>query len=337
MNRLPVLLFLTIALTTNIAVSATKKFSLTTAEKNYKNVLAKINTSYTTTIRNTSAKYSKTIHGFRITSKRAGDLEKTLAAQKEEKRFSRENSVPEEPPIDLPSELVLAQINYTKALAKAKVDKYKNIIDLAKRFTNYLDTIKRRMVAADKIEQAIKIQAAIKKVGSSPVVTAAQFALADNTSTDDPQKTQPPNGDKTPADQKFETFKYTKSIRSKGNMSYNWTATTLRLKKGDVVTVKAVGSWVCTWHTRACDPDGYPAAHYNASKIKKDATYNYGALILKCGGKGDIILVGKGTTFTSEKGGVLVYLDSNVLPSRTHRKGCGGNMKVTFTINRKKE
>lgn len=336
MNRLSILLLIAITLTANIAVSATKKFSLATAEKSYKSSLARINKSYTTATRNTSTKYRKDVHGFQKKSKRAGDLEKTLAAQKEEKRFSNENSMPEEPPIDLPAELVLAQTNYSKAIDKAKLDKHKNIIALTKRFTTYLDTAKRRMVAADKIEQAIKINAVIKKIESSPTVTAAKFALADSTSEDEQPNTQNPDTAKKPPEKEFEIIRYSKTIRAKGNMSHNWTATTLRPKKGDIIKVEASGNWVGTWHKEPCGPVGYPSAHPSASKIRRDVAIKYATLILKCGSKGRIITIGKEKTFTCDTSGMAIFLDSNILPGRIHRKGCSGNIKVAFTIKREK-
>lgn len=325
------------ALLTVILVCATaaeamaKSAALASAEKTYKASLVKIDGNHVEALANAVLVYRRKMDAFLARSQRAGDLDATLAAKKEKERYTRTRIIPKEPPADLPTALALAQSDYHNAVAKARIDKHKNVLALVDRYTKYLGSIQKKLVSADKLDEAIEIRKAVEEVEKSAPVTAAKFALADSgiTSKDTDTTTKPP---KDTADPEYETIEYEKKIGSRGGLMNNWSSTTLRLQKGDKVSIKAAGTWQCTHYSQPLSPVGYAGA----VPYRRDPGTNYGALICKNGSKGAARFVGTGTTFTAAKGGGLLYFDANVLPGRTHRRRCSGELRVSVTVKRKK-
>lgn len=326
-------LFLAAVMLGPSAAAAAKPAVLESAEKTYKAKLARIEREHTETLGNAVLRYKRDLDLFAARSRRAGNLDATLAAKAEIDRYTKDKTIPEESPADITAAILLARTKYHKTVAEAGTDKHKNVLKLLDEYTTYLGTVQKKLVSANKLDDAIEIRKAIQEVAASAPVTAAKFALADTaakTGNASPGTTEPAG---EAAEPEYETIEYTKKIGSRGGLMHNWSSTTLRLQKGDEVAIKARGSWQCTHYSLACGPTGYAGA----VQYRRDPAVKYGALICKCGSKGTVRYVGAGTTFTSDAGGVLLYFDANILPGRTHRRGCSGNLIIDVTVKRKKE
>ena len=303
--------------------------SVDQAAKTYEKKMAEIDGIHASKLKKAAGIYSRKISSFLARSRKSGDLEATLAARKEKQRFNREKSVPKELPADIEPVIAVAQSNYHKSLAAAETERHESVLKLSRQYIEYLESLKKKMVRLNKLKEAIRIKKIMEKVRSSPRIAAAEFAVADAASAEESAEEN--------AEPEYEIIKYDKKVRAKGNLAQNWTATTLRLEEGDLVTVKARGTWQCTYHRGMTGPEGYSYSTSRSSKYRRSAAANYGALILKCGSKGEIMPVGSELTFTSKDGGVLIFLDANVMPGRIHRKDCSGHMIVDITVKRRKK
>jgi len=114
--------------------------------------------------------YGKALDTVQEALRRKGDLEGWLAAKQEKERFDRERSVPTETGAGLPTFLVGIRDRYRRAVAKADAEKDQKMAGLLKPYITGLDSLKKRLMLEDEMDEAARVHKEIKK---------AEFILAD--------------------------------------------------------------------------------------------------------------------------------------------------------------
>ena len=108
--------------------------------------------------------YGKDLAVARRAVQKEGDLEGTMAAQREIERFAKEKTVPKDTSDRLPSALTVSRKKYHDALLAAELRKSKNTVDLIKRYLVPLEGLKKRLVQQGKIDEAQQVATEIEKV-----------------------------------------------------------------------------------------------------------------------------------------------------------------------------
>jgi len=140
----------------------------------YEATLRKIDKEAKTTLETCLSDYGKGLEKAMMTIQKRGDLEGLLAARKEKQRFLAEESVPDAPPKDAPTDVVKAQSEYRMQTAKAWQERNRETIDLTNKYARRLDNMKRQLTIDGKIEEAIEAKVEMDRVLSSPAVAAAR-------------------------------------------------------------------------------------------------------------------------------------------------------------------
>ena len=117
--------------------------------------------------------YLKALDDLVKKSMSAGDLDTTVAGQKEQKRFQQENSIPKESPTDLPEGIVSLQNKYREALKTQTIEKEQKQEVLTEQYVAKLKSLVKRLTMDNRIEEATSVNEEIKKI---------EFVLADLTS-----------------------------------------------------------------------------------------------------------------------------------------------------------
>jgi hypothetical protein len=102
--------------------------------------------------------------------KAAGDLDGTVAAIGEIKRFTEEQTVPGTPPVKWPALLIAAHQRYTAACTAADHEQKKQHVSLIERYLRPLVQLKIKLVQKEKIDAALAVEDEIGRV---------QFIMAD--------------------------------------------------------------------------------------------------------------------------------------------------------------
>jgi hypothetical protein len=96
----------------------------------------------------------------------AGDLDATVAGQKEQKRFQEAKSVPNESPAGLPDGIVKLQSKYREALKTQTVEKDRKQKLLTEQYVTRLKSLLKSLTQENRIVEATDVNEEIKKVQS---------------------------------------------------------------------------------------------------------------------------------------------------------------------------
>jgi hypothetical protein len=119
------------------------------------------------------SQYLRTVDDFIKKSMSAGDLEATVAGQKEQKRFQEEKTIPAESPADLRDGIVKLQDKYREALKTQAVEKDRKQKVLAEQYVAKLKPLVKKLTMDSRMDEATIVNEEIKKV---------ELVLADLTS-----------------------------------------------------------------------------------------------------------------------------------------------------------
>jgi hypothetical protein len=136
----------------------------------YEDLVTKAEAEAKAGVQTVVAGYGQSLMAIREQSKRAGDLQGLLAANKEIARFEAEKTVPEQAAADLSPAILNAHVAARKALAAQEVAKYQKLADLARRYVVSLTALQKSLVIRDKVEEALVVDKEMKRM---------QFVLAD--------------------------------------------------------------------------------------------------------------------------------------------------------------
>ncbi|MDI6773888.1 MAG: hypothetical protein QME60_00610 [Verrucomicrobiota bacterium] len=151
--------------------------TLDTHATTYNKHAAEIESACRTRLAAIPDQYAKTLAELEATLIRNGDLEGVQAARKEKSRFEKDRDIPENTPSGTRPEIGDIQARFRKALTDALTDKHSRLAELTRLYLDRLDASQASLTVQNKIEEAIKVRAEIKK---------ATFLLADALSYLDP-------------------------------------------------------------------------------------------------------------------------------------------------------
>lgn len=113
--------------------------------------------------------YTKALDVLLARVRKAGDLEKTMAVMQESKRFSEEKTISEESP-DF-RELQKLQSSYTKRVSVLEKKNRKKRASLVLAYDSALEALQKKLVVANRLDEAMAVQQERKSVSASSGVT----------------------------------------------------------------------------------------------------------------------------------------------------------------------
>ena len=141
--------------------------------------------------------YVKELQKIQQSLQKAGDLDGLNAAKGELERFKAEQTVPDNPDPSLPADVQQLQTLYKKSLAAIELDKSRKIVSAAKQYVERLNALQTRLTKAGRLDDAMEVNAEIKRVKADSRVTGANFAVAAVESEKQSQPDEAQQGDKT--------------------------------------------------------------------------------------------------------------------------------------------
>ncbi|MFC1497226.1 formylglycine-generating enzyme family protein [Verrucomicrobiota bacterium] len=145
----------------------------------YDKSLKEIQTEYAGNEKHCADCYIKALQNLKVKAQKAGELETIMAADKEQKRFEADREVSTKDLIDGFPEIKSLQIMCRDSRRKCSFTRDQQILFLNKKYIGRLTGMKRDLTKAEKIDEALKVQAEIKRVEASPETTAAVFRVAE--------------------------------------------------------------------------------------------------------------------------------------------------------------
>lgn len=244
-----------------------------------------------------------------------GVLETTDALRSERKRFDVEKSVPATSETAARAEVVALHKLYRGAEARIDESRRKKSGRLAGSYARQLESLQVALTREDKLSDARAVKTEIDfLVASEEYETPAENGGA---------------GERTGA----KILKTTKAIPARGGLNGGWTRVPMSLKAGDIVTVRASGSWTCPRQTTPYGPKGRAVRNYSRAYPPQIATANYGALLMKVGSRGLPQAVGHRLVFTNSVPGIMAF-DINLKQDLKARQLSSGRMTVDIRVIR---
>ncbi len=263
-----------------------------------------------------------------------GDLDATLAVQRERTRFANEKTVPSAAGDSPHAEVAALRARYGKAFQDLALQRLREVVRVTDSHTNQLSSLRVALTRQGRLDDAKAVNLELDFT-----VTSQSFLEARSlTGAAEPApRPTPPPPDPT------RTTKTIKIVDPKGTLSDTWTSVPVHLKEGDVVTIEASGAWTAPDVSPSCGPSGHVYAGRGASSAAPYPRYPhvqrpymdlpYAALILRVGRAGRIRPVGERLVFTNDAPGMVAF-DINARQDRKYRAGCNGSMKVTVEVRR---
>ena len=166
---------------------------LTKLKASYEAAMLKTEKEYATTKENCRKGYPAALGTKEMLFQRAGNLDGVLAIRKEKERYQKEKAIPRDPPAGTDPQVQVLQAAYHKALDDAEIKHNKAVLYWTKLYLEKLETLTRNLTVAGKIDEALAARKEQERVRKDPVVTAAEFAMADaKTSTPPAEETVTP-------------------------------------------------------------------------------------------------------------------------------------------------
>ena len=110
--------------------------------------------------------------------RKRGELDRWLVLDTEKRRFEKEGTIPDPPDPEAPEQIQKLQGEYHAAVRTASLQKSRRILELAQRFDEQLEALKRRLTQESRIDAAIAVKQAQARIYDHPAVSAAEFAVA---------------------------------------------------------------------------------------------------------------------------------------------------------------
>jgi hypothetical protein len=151
---------------------------LKSLQDTYKKAIAKIDSDAANAAQSQPATYMKELYKIQQALQKAGDLDGLTAANGELERFKSTQTVPDQPDPSLPPDIRKLQTAFKAALAKADLDKNKKLVATTKQYVELLNSLQTSLTKAGKVDQAMDVNAEIKRVKSDPKITSAEFVVA---------------------------------------------------------------------------------------------------------------------------------------------------------------
>jgi len=144
------------------AVSAEK--DLADYKAIYEKESVKIEEAYQKSVNVALSGYARNLDRVEDHYKKAGDLNASLALKKEQVRLDAERSVPAESPAALPELARKARAAYHQSVSSAEAGRAKLLTLLSGNYLKRLDGMKKTLVFQDKLDEAVAVDAEMKRV-----------------------------------------------------------------------------------------------------------------------------------------------------------------------------
>jgi hypothetical protein len=145
----------------------------------YEVSLASIEKKYADKQKAVPKQYLAALQALRKTMQNKGDLEGWKAVSTEVKRFAADRKIKAPESVEMPEELLVLRKKYAGLPTEHRIDRNKEILLLAKQYTQRLTKLQTQYTKAGKMQIALAVNAELKRVQSSAEVSAAEFELAD--------------------------------------------------------------------------------------------------------------------------------------------------------------
>jgi hypothetical protein len=179
---------------------AGKSVDLKALQDTYSKAIQKVEGDSASAAQSLPASYVNELQKLQQSTQKAGDLDGLTAANHELERFKTEQTVPDQPDASAPDALKKLQTQYKTAVAKNDLEKSKKIVSITKQYLENLTALQTSLTKSGNLNEALNVNAEIKRVKDDSKFTSAQFALA----TADADK-QSATTDKQPPDQAKKT------------------------------------------------------------------------------------------------------------------------------------
>jgi len=152
---------------------------LVNLKASYEAAIFRTEKEYSDTKENCRKGYPAALNTREMLFKRAGNLDGVMAIRAEKERYTKEKTVPKDPPPGTDDQVKVLQASYHKALGNAELKHNKAILHWTRLYLDKLDTMEKSLTKAGKIDEALAIRREAERVRKDPVVKAAEFAMAD--------------------------------------------------------------------------------------------------------------------------------------------------------------
>lgn len=140
------------------------------------------------------AAYEKDLGDLAAKAQKAGDLDGLQGARKELERFRKERRIQAADLVSGHPDLRALQERHMAAPAEAEADKSVRIVKLKDMYVERLTALQKKLTMANKLEDALTVNAEVKRVATLQAVTAAEFAVAVR---EGEKRAKPASGDTT--------------------------------------------------------------------------------------------------------------------------------------------
>ena len=124
------------------------------------------------------AQYRQALLRLQARFQQGGSLDGWSTAKKELERFDAEGDIPRTPPAALPEPIRVLQSQFADLTRKSSIETSLRVIDLSEKYADRLVALKRELTRKGAMEDALTVDAEIKRVRSSAPVSSAEFEVA---------------------------------------------------------------------------------------------------------------------------------------------------------------
>lgn len=160
------------------SASAGKPVDLKALQDAYAKAMQKVESDSASAAQSLPANYIKELQEFQQAAKKAGDLDGLTAANRELERFKTDQTIPDQPDASTPDAIKKLQTEYKAAAAKNDMEKNKKIVSITKQYLENLKSLQTDLTKNDRVNEALNVNAEIKRVKDDSKFSSAQFALA---------------------------------------------------------------------------------------------------------------------------------------------------------------
>lgn len=152
---------------------------LTALQALYDKHLAALETDYTTKLATWPQSYTQQLVRLQKKLQQAGDLERWARVQNEMDRFTASRSISPTNSANSFDDLTTLQSTFVEALRDYELDRNRRLVELAKQYTARVEEYQKLLTMQGDMDAALTYNAEIKRIRTSPEITAAEFDLAE--------------------------------------------------------------------------------------------------------------------------------------------------------------
>jgi len=178
-----------LACTFGISAPESPRERLLSLQAIYEEHLATLETEHTKQLADWPRDYTQRVQFLQKKYQKAGDLEGWTKARDELNRFGDARTISEADLVKEPADLRKVQTTYLNKGRELELERNQRIIDLAKQYTARIEKYQKRLTIRGNMEDALAYNAEIKRIRTSPEVTAAEFDLAERELQTNPPET----------------------------------------------------------------------------------------------------------------------------------------------------